>query len=253
MIETDDPFASRRRSNWVQRLTVKLMGPALPASLQAELTRDLGNYYLSFALAGPVAALICVGVAVAAKSLPALFFAGLALAGFAFIILACRAVRLGTDGVDLEELEARFALGTVIISVGMGGIIVAVLAHDVPILAEFMLVMVALATLGASNGTGPGRPLLSVVQFMTISLPLGISLALYWPMPWGVGAGLSLVGTAVASDAFFPFRDGLDVVVDAGATSVIQPGGSMRDAEVIGAADERGVVMALSGVRHFRH
>ena len=66
-------------------------------------------------------------------------------------------------------------------------------------------------------------------------------------------AGLSLAGTAVASDAFFPFRDGLDVVVDAGASSVIQPGGSMRDQEVIDAADERGVVMVLSGVRHFRH
>ncbi len=66
-------------------------------------------------------------------------------------------------------------------------------------------------------------------------------------------AHLSLTGTAVASDAFFPFRDGLDVVVDAGATSVIQPGGSMRDQEVIDAADERGVVMVLSGVRHFRH
>ena len=66
-------------------------------------------------------------------------------------------------------------------------------------------------------------------------------------------ADLSLVGTAVASDAFFPFRDGLDVVVDAGATSVIQPGGSMRDQEVIDAADERGVVMVLTGVRHFRH
>jgi phosphoribosylaminoimidazolecarboxamide formyltransferase/IMP cyclohydrolase len=66
-------------------------------------------------------------------------------------------------------------------------------------------------------------------------------------------AKLSLAGTAVASDAFFPFRDGLDVVVDAGATSVIQPGGSMRDQEVIDAADERGVVMVLSGVRHFRH
>ena len=66
-------------------------------------------------------------------------------------------------------------------------------------------------------------------------------------------ASLSLAGTAVASDAFFPFRDGLDVVVDAGATSVIQPGGSMRDQEVIDAADERGVVMVLSGVRHFRH
>ncbi|MDP2450873.1 bifunctional phosphoribosylaminoimidazolecarboxamide formyltransferase/IMP cyclohydrolase [Polaromonas sp.] len=66
-------------------------------------------------------------------------------------------------------------------------------------------------------------------------------------------AGLSLKGTAVASDAFFPFRDGLDVVVDAGANCVIQPGGSMRDQEVIDAADERGVVMVLSGVRHFRH
>jgi phosphoribosylaminoimidazolecarboxamide formyltransferase / IMP cyclohydrolase len=66
-------------------------------------------------------------------------------------------------------------------------------------------------------------------------------------------AGLSLVGTAVASDAFFPFRDGLDVVVDAGATCVIQPGGSMRDQEVIDAADERGVVMLYTGTRHFRH
>ena len=66
-------------------------------------------------------------------------------------------------------------------------------------------------------------------------------------------AGLSLRGTAVASDAFFPFRDGLDVVVDVGASCVIQPGGSMRDQEVIDAADERGVVMVLTGVRHFRH
>jgi phosphoribosylaminoimidazolecarboxamide formyltransferase / IMP cyclohydrolase len=66
-------------------------------------------------------------------------------------------------------------------------------------------------------------------------------------------AQLSLQGTVVASDAFFPFRDGLDVVVDAGATCVIQPGGSMRDKEVIDAADERGVAMVFSGVRHFRH
>jgi phosphoribosylaminoimidazolecarboxamide formyltransferase/IMP cyclohydrolase len=66
-------------------------------------------------------------------------------------------------------------------------------------------------------------------------------------------AGLALHGSAVASDAFFPFRDGLDVVVDAGAACVIQPGGSMRDAEVIAAADERGVAMVFTGVRHFRH
>ncbi|NHZ60937.1 bifunctional phosphoribosylaminoimidazolecarboxamide formyltransferase/IMP cyclohydrolase [Massilia genomosp. 1] len=66
-------------------------------------------------------------------------------------------------------------------------------------------------------------------------------------------AGLTLAGSAVASDAFFPFRDGLDVVVDAGATCVIHPGGSMRDQEVIDAADERGVVMLYTGARHFRH
>jgi phosphoribosylaminoimidazolecarboxamide formyltransferase / IMP cyclohydrolase len=66
-------------------------------------------------------------------------------------------------------------------------------------------------------------------------------------------AGLSLEGSVVASDAFFPFRDGLDVVVDAGATCVIQPGGSVRDAEVIAAADERGIAMVFTGVRHFRH
>ena len=66
-------------------------------------------------------------------------------------------------------------------------------------------------------------------------------------------AQLSLEGTAVASDAFFPFRDGLDVVVDAGATCVIQPGGSMRDQEVIDAADERGVAMVFTNIRHFRH
>jgi phosphoribosylaminoimidazolecarboxamide formyltransferase/IMP cyclohydrolase len=66
-------------------------------------------------------------------------------------------------------------------------------------------------------------------------------------------AGLPLHGSVVASDAFFPFRDGLDVVADNGAVAVIQPGGSVRDAEVIAAADERGVAMVFTGVRHFRH
>jgi phosphoribosylaminoimidazolecarboxamide formyltransferase/IMP cyclohydrolase len=66
-------------------------------------------------------------------------------------------------------------------------------------------------------------------------------------------ANLSLSGSAVASDAFFPFRDGLDVVVDAGATCVIQPGGSVRDDEVVAAADEHNVAMIVTGTRHFRH
>jgi phosphoribosylaminoimidazolecarboxamide formyltransferase/IMP cyclohydrolase len=66
-------------------------------------------------------------------------------------------------------------------------------------------------------------------------------------------AGLSLRGSVVCSDAFFPFPDGLVAAVEAGATAAIQPGGSVRDAEVIAAADERGVAMVFTGVRHFRH
>ena len=66
-------------------------------------------------------------------------------------------------------------------------------------------------------------------------------------------AGLSLAGSVAASDAFFPFRDGLDVVADNGAVAVIQPGGSVRDDEVVAAADERGIAMIFTGVRHFRH
>ena len=66
-------------------------------------------------------------------------------------------------------------------------------------------------------------------------------------------AGLSLKSSVVASDAFFPFRDGVDVLAEAGASCVIQPGGSMRDEEVIAAANEHGLAMVLTGVRHFRH
>jgi phosphoribosylaminoimidazolecarboxamide formyltransferase/IMP cyclohydrolase len=60
-------------------------------------------------------------------------------------------------------------------------------------------------------------------------------------------------GGACASDAFFPFRDGLDAVVGAGVSAVVQPGGSVRDAEVIEAADEHGITMVFTGERHFRH
>jgi phosphoribosylaminoimidazolecarboxamide formyltransferase/IMP cyclohydrolase len=65
--------------------------------------------------------------------------------------------------------------------------------------------------------------------------------------------GLPTSGAVCASDAFFPFRDGLDVIARAGATAVIQPGGSLRDDEVIAAADEHGLAMVLTGIRHFRH
>ena len=66
-------------------------------------------------------------------------------------------------------------------------------------------------------------------------------------------AGDKLKGGVVASDAFFPFRDGVDVLAEAGAVAVVQPGGSVRDDEVIGAADEHGLAMLFTGMRHFRH
>jgi phosphoribosylaminoimidazolecarboxamide formyltransferase/IMP cyclohydrolase len=66
-------------------------------------------------------------------------------------------------------------------------------------------------------------------------------------------ATAALGGSVVASDAFFPFRDGLDALAAAGATAVVQPGGSVRDAEVIAAADEHGIAMVFTGKRHFRH
>jgi phosphoribosylaminoimidazolecarboxamide formyltransferase / IMP cyclohydrolase len=65
--------------------------------------------------------------------------------------------------------------------------------------------------------------------------------------------GELLRGSVVASDAFFPFRDGLDAIAKAGATAVVQPGGSVRDADVIAAADEHGLAMVFTGKRHFRH
>jgi phosphoribosylaminoimidazolecarboxamide formyltransferase/IMP cyclohydrolase len=66
-------------------------------------------------------------------------------------------------------------------------------------------------------------------------------------------AGLTVPGSAMASDAFFPFRDGIDAAAAAGIRAVIQPGGSMRDNEVIAAADEHGIAMVFTGIRHFRH
>ena len=66
-------------------------------------------------------------------------------------------------------------------------------------------------------------------------------------------SGLSLKNSAIASDAFFPFRDGVDAAALAGATAVIQPGGSVKDAEVIAAADEHNMAMVFTSVRHFKH
>ena len=95
---------------------------------------------------------------------------------------------------------------------------------------------IVLARGGATVGVGPGQT--SRVGAVRIAVEK---------------AGARAAGSALASDAFFPFADGLLAAVEAGVRAVVQPGGSVRDAEVIAAADEAGVAMAFTGLRHFRH
>jgi phosphoribosylaminoimidazolecarboxamide formyltransferase/IMP cyclohydrolase len=91
---------------------------------------------------------------------------------------------------------------------------------------------------------------------MTIGVGAGQMSRVYSAKIAGIKAadeGLEVSGSVMASDAFFPFRDGIDQAAEAGIAAVIQPGGSMRDEEVIAAADEHGMAMVFTGMRHFRH
>ena len=95
-----------------------------------------------------------------------------------------------------------------------------------------------------------------VKNSMTIGVGAGQMSRVYSAKVAGIKAAdenLEVKGSVMASDAFFPFRDGLDAAAEAGITAVIQPGGSMRDDEVIAAADEHGIAMVFTGMRHFRH
>jgi phosphoribosylaminoimidazolecarboxamide formyltransferase/IMP cyclohydrolase len=95
-----------------------------------------------------------------------------------------------------------------------------------------------------------------VKNSMTIGVGAGQMSRVYSAKVAGIKAAdenLEVKGSVMASDAFFPFRDGLDAAAEAGITAVIQPGGSMRDNEVIAAADEHNIAMVFTGMRHFRH
>ncbi|MCY7339849.1 MAG: bifunctional phosphoribosylaminoimidazolecarboxamide formyltransferase/IMP cyclohydrolase [Sphingomonas bacterium] len=99
---------------------------------------------------------------------------------------------------------------------------------------------------GATAGIGAGQMNRRDSARIAAAKAIEAATTMGWPEP-------RTVGSAVASDAFFPFADGLLAAVEAGATAVIQPGGSMRDAEVIAAADAAGLAMLFTGMRHFRH
>ena len=93
-------------------------------------------------------------------------------------------------------------------------------------------------------------------DLMTIGIGAGQMSRVYSAKIAGIKAAdenLTVAGSVMASDAFFPFRDGIDAAAEAGIKAVIQPGGSMRDDEVIAAADEHDIAMVFTGMRHFRH
>lgn len=91
---------------------------------------------------------------------------------------------------------------------------------------------------------------------MTVGVGAGQMSRVYSAKIAGIKAAdenLSVPGSVMASDAFFPFRDGIDAAAEAGITAIIQPGGSIRDEEIIAAANEHGIAMVFTGMRHFRH
>lgn len=174
-------------------LRERLFGPALPPTLMAEFTRAIGAYYIPFLIAGPVAASLGIAIAISVGSVMALAFAALALVGFGYVLLACREARDPLPDEALPGIEARYALGCIMGSAGLGGIVLAVLSADAPMLVQSVVVMVALAALGVANGTGPGRPQVAAAQAVSISVPTALAIIMQWAWPWGLAAGAGVM------------------------------------------------------------
>jgi diguanylate cyclase (GGDEF)-like protein len=177
----------------------RFFGPPLPERLRHEFTRELANYLIPFLVAGLVAAVLSVSVAVAVRSTLAMFFAGLGLAGFGFIVLACIEARRQQTTEEIEETESRYGLGATIVATAIGGIVVAVLTTESPLLVQSIVVMVALAALGGSSGAWRGRPELALVQALCMSLPTAAAVALRWPVPWGIATAIGIATYGMVS------------------------------------------------------
>lgn len=188
----------RPQGFWV-RVLGRFFGPPLPERLRHEFTRELGNYYIAFLLGGLVAAVLAVAIAVAVRSTLAMFFAGLGLAGFGFIVMACHEARRPQSNEDLEETEARYGLGATIVATAIGGIVVSVLTTESAMVVQAIVVMVALAALGGSSGAWRGRPELALVQALCISMPTAAAIGLRWPVPWGIAAAIGVAAYGVIS------------------------------------------------------
>lgn len=171
----------------------ELLRPHLPPALRNEFTQDLGKYFLPFLVGGAVAAGLGMGVAIHVGSSLALAQAVIALIGFLLVVMACAKARHPLRPDQFEPVEQRYGLGIFLASAGLGSMVLTVAAGDAPFVLEALLVMVALAAMGVGNGSGPGRPLATLLQAFSLGLPTALATLLYWPGPWNLACAGGVV------------------------------------------------------------
>lgn len=195
-MQNADPNA--RETPRVRMLIARLVGAPLPVSLRNEFTQELGKYFLPFLIGGAVAAALSMAVAAHVGSSLALALSVIALNGFLLIALACWSARQPLEPHQFELVESRYSLGIFLASAGLGGMVFTVHVAGAPFVLESLLVMVALAALGVGNGSGPGRPVATTVQAVSLGLPTSLATLLYWPKPWNFASFFGIVVYGVA-------------------------------------------------------
>lgn len=185
--------ASTPDPGWWQRWIARAFGPPLPPHLQKEFTVALGAYFRPFLLASPVAAALTVAASLSVQSNTAVFFSGMCLVGLGFILRACHQALHLADERMIPDIENRFSTGGLIFAAGLGGLVLSVLAGGASMVAQGVVVMVALATMGIGHGTGTGRPGAAVIQGISLSLPVAVSILVIWQWPWGLAGGLGVL------------------------------------------------------------
>ncbi len=186
----------------------------LPIELKHEFTQSLGKYFMPFLLGGLVAAGLAIAISLHIASALALCFALVALVGFGFAVSACYAARRPLTSAELAGVESRYLLGAIMSSAGLGGIVLAVISVQAEFILQTLLVMVALATLGVGNGSGPGRPLAAFAQAAALCLPVAIATLIFWPRPWNYASciGVLAYGSACIALALRSFAGQSDML-----------------------------------------
>jgi diguanylate cyclase (GGDEF)-like protein len=174
------------------------LGPTLPPQLNREFTQELGKYFLPFLVGGAVAISLGLAVSFTVGSSLAIAMAVVAVNGFLLVVLACWTALSPLRDNQIEAVESRYAIGIFLASAGQGGMVLAVFAANAPMVLQALLVMVALATLGVGNGSGPGRPVATLAQSIALGVPTALATLIYWPTPWNIDSFIGIAVYAIA-------------------------------------------------------